>query len=142
MSHYKTFVDGQDISNRCVKCGSEAVTYRVVAKLQYASIWIRLLAPGSILLRTFYNSKYRIATLRLGFCKKHRGFSDILRILGVSLSAMVGCGLIGLGLHIQHVALQFLGCLAFIVLSFFVKAENIVKVKYINNGRVTIKTKI
>lgn len=142
MSKYKTFVDGSDISDHCVKCGSEAVVHRTIAQLQYAPFWATYLALNGGFLKHFYKASYRSAQLRLGFCSKHKGASDIVRDIGVVLSIVIGCGLIGLGMHLQYVGLQLLGCVAFIIFFFFIKAGNPVKVKDIKNGYVTIKTKI
>lgn len=67
MSKYNTFFDGQDISHKCVKCGSPDVVHKGLFALQYAPFWATYLGPAGGIFNRLYKSQVCTGRLKLGF---------------------------------------------------------------------------
>ncbi len=134
---YKEFIVGQNVSDCCIKCGSNDVSKSTYVDFEYAPFWATYLsAVGAF--RSAYRKNVQRAKLRVGFCKKHEP-NDKYRDIWVVLSVVVAVALVVYGMKIDKFIYQVLGCISFIVFFFVMKPGNIVKVQYIENGKISIK---
>ncbi len=131
----KWYDSNQDISDRCLKCGSPDIQAKKTICVEWAPAWATYLA--SVGVRTPYKNLVQRMPLQVGYCKKHKPKPWLRKIVGYSV-LLLGCILIGVGALEDSAAVQFTGvCLLFMFL-IVVSGATAVRAKEIRQGKVLL----
>ena len=129
-----SYKNGQDISNNCVKCGSEVIANKEILTLEWAPFWATYLAATGVF-KFIYLKYAEKATLKIGYCKKHMPGAILKRLYAYG-TLLTGGILIFLGVNLEMVWMSFVGVIMLFVFLGQISNSIPVKVSRITDGKI------